>query len=312
MLFEYAVEPELVATWADWGTGRYFIDRFGVGSPRFISRYPKSWKKRVWEAWKAIEIRDGPKTDRERKRMEALILGLSSVMVKRRGAVWDPDRSWVENAVAQQVPFHAVLTRHNPDGDPQILVADELDDPGSRWAAPRGMMVRRTARAIAETVGGMLRIATDVIFVDPYFAPHRGRFVDVIAACMEAGCRGRAVGPARVRIFSSDREELGTYEYFRTECLKRLPGELPADQEVVIHRLVERTGGERLHNRYILTELGGVAFGFGLDEDRKRNTMDDVNLLESDQYHRRWAQYAGEPAEFDRFGDAITIIGSRR
>ena len=34
MLFEYAVEPELVATWVEPRTGRYFIERFGIGSPR--------------------------------------------------------------------------------------------------------------------------------------------------------------------------------------------------------------------------------------------------------------------------------------
>ena len=312
MLFEYAVEPELVATWADPLTGRYFIDRFGIGSPRLISRYPKRWKRRVWDAWEAIEIGNGREADRQRRRMETLIQRLSSVMVERPGAVWDPDRSWVENAVAQRVPFRAVLTRQNPTGDPKILVADDLDESTSRWAAPHGRTVPRRAEAIAEAVGSMLRIATNMIFVDPYFAPHRTRFVRVIAACIGAGCKGRASGPARVGIFSSDREENGTCGHFEAECRERLPREFPADQEVMIRRLGERPGGERLHNRYILTELGAVGFGVGLDEDRGADATDDLSLLAGDQYHRRWAQYAGEPPEFDQLEDAITIIGSRR
>ena len=157
----------------------------------------------------------------------------------------------------------------------------------------------------------MLRIATDIIFVDPYFAPGRKDFVRVIAACVRAGGKGRAVGPATVRIFSSDREVNGTHEHFKTGCRERLPREFPAGQAVVIRRLGERTSGEKLHNRYILTELGGVSLGAGLDE-REAGATDDVNLLDSDQYHRRWAQYAGKPPAFDQLEHPIKIVGSRR
>ena len=310
MLFEYAVEPELVATWVEPRTGRYFIERFGIGSPRLISRFPKRWKRRVWDAWQAVEKRNGRDVDRQRRRMETLIQHLSSAMVERRRAVWDAERSWMENALDQEVPFHAVLARHNPTGDPRVLVADELDESTAGWAAPHGRAVARRAETIADAVGGMLRIATDVIFVDPYFAPGRRDFVRVIAACVKAGCEGRSVGPATVRIFSSDREANGTHEHFRTECRERLPREFPPGQAVVIRRLGERTGGERLHNRYILTELGGVSLGAGLDE-REAGATDDLNLLASHQYRRRWAQYAGEPPGFDQPEDPITIVGSR-
>ena len=309
MLFEYAVEPALVATWADRRMGRYFIDKFGIGSPRLISRFPKGWKKRVWDAWKASEVENGGEI--ARRRMETLIQHLSEVMVERRRPVWDSERSWLENAVDQRVPFHAILARHNPTGDRRILVGDELDESVPRWTAPHGRTVPRTAEAIAEAVGSMLRIATNVVFVDPYFAPDRKSFVKVVAECMGAGWTERAAGPARVRIFSSDREENGTFKHFETECRRRLPREFPAGQEVVICRLRKRTGGDRLHNRYILTELGGVAFGVGLEE-REASATDDLSLLASEQYRRRWTQYAGERPEFDQFEDALSIIGSRR
>ena len=316
MLFEYAVEPELVAAWADPRTGRYFIDRFGIGTPRVISRYPKRWKKLVWKAWEAVEIGDVGEIDRQRRRMETLIRHLSSVMVERQRPDWDSDRSWVDNAVGQRVPFHAILARHNPTGDPRVLVADELDGSTSRWAEPHAATVRRRAKAIAEKVGGMLRIARNIIFVDPYFAPDRPRFVKVIAACVRAGCEGRAVGSARVRILSSDREENGTYDHLETMCRKHLPREFPADLEVMIRRLGERQGGERLHNRYILTELGGVSLGVGLDEPDDPSVADavtdDLSLLAGDQYGVRWRQYAGDPPEFHQRGGPITIVGTRR
>ena len=312
MLFEYAVEPELAATWVEPRTGRYFIDSFGIGSPRLMSRFPKRWRRRVWDAWQAMEKTNGRDVDRRRRRMETLIQHLSSAMVQRRRAVWDAEGSWMENALGQEVPFHAILARHNPTGDPRVLVADELDESTAGWVAPHGRAVARRAETIADAVGGMLRIATDIIFVDPYFAPGRRDFVRVIAACVRAGCKGRAVGPATVRIFSSDREANGTHEYFWAECRECLPREFPAGREVVIRRLGERAGGEKLHNRYILTELGGVSLGVGLDESREAGATDDRNLLASNQYRRRWTQYAGEPPAFDELEDPITILGSRR
>lgn len=317
MLFEYAVEPELVATWADPRAGRYFIDRFGIGTPRLVSRYPKSWKRLVWKAWEASGKRGAGETGRQRRRMETLIQHLSAAMVERRHPDWDADRSWVENAVDQQVAFHAVLARLNPAGGPRVLVADELDESTPRWAAQHGATVPRRAEAIAKAVGSMLRIATNIVFVDPYFAPDRRRFVNVIAACTGAAGRERVVGPAEIRIFSSDDDERnGTFENFRADCRRYLPHRFPAGQEVTIRRLGEWKGGEKLHNRYILTELGGVSFGVGLDEaddpSAAEAVTDDLNLLASDQYHLRWRQYAGEPPEFDQREDPITITGTQR
>ncbi len=261
-------------------------------------------------------MRGAGEAGRQRRRMETLIQRLSAAMVERQHLDWDADRSWVENAVDQQVPFHAVLARLNPARDPRVLVADELDESTPRWAAQHGTTVPRTAEAIAKAMGSMLRIARNIIFVDPYFAPDRPRFVKVIAACVRAGCDGRAVGTAKVCILSSDREENGTYEHLETTCGKHLPREFPADLEVMIRRLGERQDGERLHNRYILTELGGVSFGVGLDEPDDPAmadvVTDDLSLLAYDQYRVRWRQYAGDSPEFHQRGGPITIVGTRR
>ena len=52
---------------------------------------------------------------------------------------------------------------------------------------------------------------------------------------------------------------------------------------VLVRRLSEKPRGEKLHNRYILTDLGGVFFGIGLD-DGDEGATDDVTLLDRDPY----------------------------
>ena len=49
--------------------------------------------------------------------------------------------------------------------------------------------------------------------------------------------------------------------------------------------------GEKLHNRYVLTDIGGVSFAVGLDEEDE-NHQDDVALLSKKSYTLRWQQYA--------------------
>ncbi len=302
MLHEYAVEPELVATWSERRSGRYFREKFGLGSPRIMSRYPpQNWERLVWEA---------RRDDSERKRMEELIRRLSEVMVTRHGAEWNPHESWLQNALNEhrRIPFHAILVRSNGASHRNVLVADELDEHTSLWSVPHET-IPRTAEAIAGTVRDLLRMAADIVFVDPHFAPQRSRYTRVLAACLTASLDERlAREQPTVHIFTEADSKNGTRQYFEEHCRTRLPRMLPRRQRVTISRLTERSEGEKLHNRYILTEFGGVGFPAGLDA--KRGATDDPWLLTREQHRRRWPQYASRPLAFDQPEGEITVVGT--
>ena len=308
MLHEYAVDPDLVVSWVDRGTGRYFIDKFGLGSPRVLSRYPRSqWKKLVWRAWYKA---DGDCQD-NKKRMEVLIKKLWDEMVDRRSPEWDSRRAWWENAVVEhkRLPFHAILARVNPTRDSAILVADELDESTRRWNPPRSIRVPRRADDIGQAVGGLLRTATDIVFVDPYFDPYSPGHVNVLAACLRICLQQRATASPRVRILGSQKKL--NHEQFERQCRQALPRRLPSGQDVTICRLTERPRGEKLHNRYVLTELGGVSFGASLTEAGNGAT-DDLSLLDRQVYRDRWQQYASDVPAFDCPERAITVTGTGR
>ena len=81
---------------------------------------------------------------------------------------------------------------------------------------------------------------------------------------------------------------------------------------VLVRRLNEKLGGEKLHNRYILTDLGGVTFGIGLDDGNEGET-DDLNLMDRVNYELRWSQYVGNPpAGFEQDGLPVEVMGTRR
>jgi hypothetical protein len=304
MIYEYALEPELVATWVDRDVGRYFIENFGLGHPRIVSRYPKRWKKQVWESFNS-------NNEIERARMTELIKHLSETMVKRRGGAWNPGAGWLENAEGEhgRVPFHAILAGSNPRGHGCVLVADDLDDAPPLWALCRGRSVTRTASEIAAAVASMLRTAEVVVFVDPRFGPenrrHRRPLREFLLALIDARpCES----PQRIEVHCSA-DGGATEKFFRTECQRWLPSVVPLGLRVLLIRLRQRAGGERLHNRYILTDLGGVSFGVGLDEGDPGDS-DDIHLHDRAQYEERWHQYAGDTPAFDRPEPFVTIEGS--
>ena len=56
---------------------------------------------------------------------------------------------------------------------------------------------------------------------------------------------------------------------------------------------------EYLHNRFILTEYGGLKFDIGLDDHNgSARTHDIIDLLEPDPYAQTWQEYQRDSSHF--------------
>ena len=262
--------------------------------------------------WDAFQDTD----DFARKRLEELLARLSEPMVRRSNVQWDGDSTnWRENAEREhdRRPFHAILARTNPNGHAHVLTESDLDDGSTiRWAVSRGLPVPRKAADMAEAVASLLRCSSIAIFVDPHFGPEKLRYRRPFEAFLERVIRQRPGGkPKHIEVHTAA-DRTGTEEFFREKCETMLPRCVPEEMRVLVRRLRQKQGGEQLHNRYILSELGGVSFGYGLDEGDEGET-DDITLMDRDQYELRWSQYSGEPpAAFEQEGTPVEVIGTRR
>lgn len=293
MIFEYALEPKLVATWGNRHDFRYFSEKFGLGQPRVVSRYPKPWKRLVWEAFRGSG-------ELERKRIEELLVRLSELMVQRRDYVWDPSDGWLENARAEnaRVPFHAILARENSTRHEKTITPDDIDAGTALWAVPRGRTVARSPREMAQAVAPMLRIARLIILVDPHFGPENARHRRPLEAFLRSTLAGRpSEPPDRIELHGSVNTG-SAREFFETECQESLPRCIPGGLVLVVRRLRGKVGGERPHNRYILTDVGGVTFARGLD-DGAPGESDEIMLLERTQLELRWRQHADGAPEYE-------------
>ena len=149
MIHEFALEPELVASWRDRLLGRFFIEQFGFGGGRVGSRYPKQWRRLVWDAFQAAV---GAAGDIEQKRVEELLARLTTRDVRRPECVWHDAHDWLMNAENEHArkPFFGILARENPRTKEVVICADDvLSGMPVPWRAPSSVVVSRTAESMA-------------------------------------------------------------------------------------------------------------------------------------------------------------------
>ena len=66
--------------------------------------------------------------------------------------------------------------------------------------------------------------------------------------------------------------------------------------------------GVRMHNRYLLTEVGGIAVQTGLDRGpRGTHQTDDLTLLSREQHQERWAEYSPEGTVYRLIAQRTTV-----
>ncbi len=266
----------------------------------------KEWRKQVQEAAAGI---DGVK----RKRIIELAIKLSEKMIPREGWTYDSKLSWLENAEIEdrRFPFHAIIAEGNPRDYPEVLTGSELgwtDDP--RWHLKHEEVVVREAEAMSTILKAMLGNCSEVLFIDPHFRPDQDRYQRPLRSFLERATKnrfGRSL-PNRIELQTSDDYSA---QHFRSQCQRCLPRIVPNGIRILLKRWKQNETGQGLHNRYILTDIGGVTFGAGLDEscrDPERDT-DDLSLMNKETFNLRWAQYAGPSPAFELAEEPIEIVG---
>jgi len=324
MIYEFALEPELVARWHDRKEYGFFDEKFGIRFRRVISGYPKNWKKLVWQAFSESPAADNQNAQ---MRMTELIQILWQNAV-RRYSTFSEIPKWLEKAEAEheQRPFHAIVATENPREQNYVITAQGLVESGHElWNIPGTSPTPRTAEEIARTISPLTKLCSHAVLIDPYFDPTKHRFRQTLSAIL-ATCNDNVCGIENIQIelhTSIDRffqnwerdnnrdpsEESRVYNNFVLECQNRLPELIPADIQLKVVVWKQKVGGENLHNRYLLTNLFGVMFGTGSDEAGNPNDQetDDIVLLEEVQYTIRFQQYTGNPPAFDIVGQPFII-----
>ncbi len=306
MIYEYAIEPELAVDWGkDRSEYRYFIEQFGIGTSRMMSEFPrfKNWRKQFEQAAATAD------PDNELPRITAVFNLLSEQRIKRIGYEYDGNIPWLDNSEVEneRQEFQAILARTNPRNHMKVL-AKGVAESSPLWKVDDQEICPRKAKSMSEFITPLLANCSELHFIDPHFGAENPRFRKPLEAFINTFATNRSGRPTikKIVLHTSDKAD---FSYFKSECISQLQPRIPAEIQLVLQRWKQREGGEKLHHRYILTDIGGVKFDPGLDEGAPGENVELI-LLRRRLYEKYWKDYVLEPA-FDMAEEPFGIVGTK-
>jgi hypothetical protein len=304
VIHAFALEPTLVATWGRREEFRFIHDKFGIGTPRVLLELPAftKWKRAVYKAANDLGL-----SQEDMKRIEELFRLFGEHRCRRVDSVYDGLQTWLENAEREydRRPFAAIVAGQNPRSHRGVLVSEQLGAGSAPWARAVGASPSRTPEALAAALSAMVLNCKALHLVDPHFGPENARHRRVLEALMQV-LATHSLTPEVVRVHCAAKSELAFFEQEAAKMATRLP----TGCAIEFVRWRQKPGGEKLHNRYVLTDLGGVALGVGLDAGEAGET-DDLLLLPRAQYARRWSQYVSNDGAFECADLPKKVLGAR-
>lgn len=278
MFKEIAVDPAAVA--ASFLQFNHIIDRFGVPEGRLIAAFPSKWKRLVYEAASAQL-----KGHLDLKRIEERLHKLPpAILLSRERPGQGCAENWIGAAIDEhrRLPFDAVVTAGEV-GEPGFLQPADVSVEHPSFAANRQWHVKRDARSMADCCGPLWSSSDHIKLVDRNFDAGSRRFKRPFLEFM------RRVKPGTtVDIFRGD--EIGN-EHYVTGVQRALQESVPKG---IVLRLFLRSHAE-MHQRFVLSRVGGVSFDIGLDDDATGDRPEDVvTILQDNIWKEAWSSYAGE------------------
>lgn len=300
MFFEYALDPKLLNNWQSF---RYFTGNFGIPKGKLISRYPKHWKRMVYESLNECGGIERKKIEESLKQLDS-----RSRLIPRPNHQWNKSQDWLINAEAEHLrkPFQAIIASDNPRGNNRVLIGDDLDHDTPLWRAETQVDIARDATTMASSIALLLGVSRVLIFIDPHFGPEKLRYRRPLQAFLETALQNRTIALTRIEYHT---QENPSYEYFSQECQKWFPTLIPIGLEVYFKRWCQKQDGDILHDRFILTDIGGVQFTVGLDEG-KPGEKTSIQILSNSSYHTTWNKYLSENPVYD-FVDEVIVKGTK-
>jgi hypothetical protein len=326
VIYEYAVEPALVARWAKDGVVG-LAGQFGLDQRRVVSDLPTDWEGEVAAALlEEFDYEAGDPDYLQANAFLSALLAFMSAHVVRRGLKFQDDRPWLDQAleVHAQEPFCAILAQFPRDGHAEVVterVVGDLHD--QRWYLPTVKPTPKTSGDLAAVLVPLLKGATKIVVVDPYFNPRDPPYQEVLAALLKSasGLRGpgRKMPSVELIVGVGEARPNGGATPVETQmanaagnlcawACQHLAPCVPHGMQLTFRCAANFPDGDKLHNRFVLTDFAGASLPYGT-QALGALVFDDLSLLYRGQYEERWRQFT-RPDRLKTVGMAQLVIGT--
>lgn len=292
MIKEFAIQPEaLVGSFRDF---RYLIEKFGVGQGRLISGFPSKWTKLVYEALSSQQLSEQEK--------HAIASYLKSKLVQpdlvypSRRPGGDGSKSWTVRAIeaSKLIPFDGIITTEAAENQSNILSPNFLTEFDPRFASSHNLKVDRTADSLVGCIDLLIQACQTIKLIDPHLDPTKSRFRRVLQRVVDTVLASQRSTEIEIyRSYDGDIDKSNLLSFFK-DWLPKISRGL-----VVFRVYLLSEDSVRMHNRFILTNIGGAMYGTGLDDwdDKLPRAQEDVVLLDHREFALKWSEYSGRPVD---------------
>lgn len=289
MFYEYAIDPEILS---DLSNIKTFFESFRNRPSRLIADLPKKWIQDAYCAINRMPHEDCPPVMRKTLKENLRKLSTNNLCNNRAVEEWDRNQGWVDYALTehQKYPFSAILSSIDED-ETVFSFSNLFYNIPAYWDSPAQLHLKRDANEMVTAIMPLLRVSKIVLLVDPHFSftlPSWDRYKALLQKLIEvAGEFNYGKGISRIDIHTSDRR--GNLQAQLTQKVTPL---LPAGITVRCFQWPESD----MHDRFILTDVGGIFFGHGLDEHTDNNLEEVlVSVLEHQAFKKEKSKLNGTP-----------------
>lgn len=299
---EYAVEPSVIGS--DWPTFRYLIEKFGFDKGRLISRFPSRWERKVVAAAKDANL-----TDIQISSIIERLKGTKKTRVFDLGRDFEYGDDWIDNALREHAKraFRGIIFAKKPTGCPEALTVDDCDDENPLFKVSTSRDVSRVADEISDALLLLLAPATEIDVVDPFFdvRPRKGDFLGPIAALL-AKLSDAGFSEKTLRIHYRTHASRPTDAQLAQDAPGLTAGLIPPGFKLQLFEWEKIEGGKDFHDRFVLTNFGGIQIGIGpAAAEASQDTT--FTLLDDDHAQKLRARFEKDATVYNRIGHVVEV-----
>jgi len=251
------------------------LNHFGIEKYRLLWKFPTRWNTLLKENFKSRF------KSRERKQAYHLLEKLSDFIIELPADLIPGEEtidleSWIIKAdeLYSTHKHNGIISNRNPNSKPYIKSIDELES-WDEFDTSNCSRVRRVSSEMSNCAAPLLYGSSQIHFVDPYFQKVGDKHIRPLEEFItQIFCNLRNQNLVELYYHTGDSVLSGNIETKLKPLFERL---LPSGISVKIVRWPNNS----LHNRFILTDIGGLSFGIGLDDWDNGNHIefDDISPI---------------------------------
>ena len=322
MIFEYAVDLEFIEEISklDFLCDYFEEEEWGPGKHRFCLDLA------LFQNADSIFDNIKLKGIQKERFCEYVRMLRSASKVKRNLDLieWDSQKKWVDNLYRinktfADFPVRMAFSKNKKKKCPYYTVHDMKNRTSDKklknqikklWYCDENKLIDRSSKNLVDRLMLFLCASKKIVCVDPYFnsSNHDNYFpvfTEIFKVITEFGY-----------YFHSSREfvivsknEIRNYPEFWKNLEKFYVGRLPENTSLRMI-LAEDGAKEKLHDRYILSELGGVRFPGGIAQRPSEDTW-KMSLLDRSQWEAMYKNYCMFNQDSYRDSDGPKIVKSK-